>query len=453
MANLRREFKHLSSLAMPIIGANLGTMLMGTVDTLMVGRVGEEALAAVALGTAWIGATLFLAQGVVFGVDPIVSQAHGAGDGARAGRALQSGIVIALLLSLPLMVAWWYTADALRIVLHQEQQARMVALAAQYVRVQIPCIPCFLVFTALRQYLQGRGIVRPALLIILAANLVNVLGNWLLIFGKFGLPAQGAVGAGIATAITRSFLLFGLAALTLRLRLHAGAWVAWSKAACSLRRLAEVARYGLPTGLQMALEVWAFGLTTVLAGRLGETATAAHTIVLNLASLSFMVPLGISGAATTRVGNLLGAQDRQGAQRAAWVALTLGATTMSAFALCFALFRAQLPRFYTGEGAVLLLASSILPIAAAFQVFDGLQVVGAGILRGTGRTLPAALFNLLAYYALALPVGWWLAFEQGLGLLGLWWGLAIGLCLVALALLMYVQQAGPARYSARPPVP
>ncbi len=450
MSATRREIRALVALALPIIAANVGTMLMNTVDSLMVGHVGEEALAASSLGNAWIMATLFLAMGIVFGVDPIVTQAHGAGDGARAGRALQSGIVVALLISVPLAWSWWMTEPALRLALKAPEHARLAALAGDYVRVQIPCLPFFLVFLVLRQYLQGRGIVRPALLVILVANIVNALGAWVLIYGKLGLPALGLVGAGISTSLTRVFLLVALAAIFWRARLYVGGWVPWSRAAFARSNILPVLKYGLPTGVQMALEIWAFALTTVFSARLGATAAAAHAIVLNMASFSFMVPLGVSGAAVTRIGNLIGAGERQCAQRAAWCAFLLGGLVMSLFGLCFASLRDSLPRLYTHEPTVALAAAAILPIAAAFQVFDGLQVVGAGILRGMGRTLPAAWFNLAAYYVLALPLGWWLAFERDMGLAGLWWGLATGLAIVAMALLAWVHWRGPARSRVEP---
>jgi MATE family multidrug resistance protein len=188
-------------------------------------------------------------------------------------------------------------------------------------------------------------------------------------------------------------------------------------------------------------------VATLMAGLLGELGLAAHTVVLNLASLSFMVPLGLSIATVTRVGNLIGAGNPQAAQRAAWVALGLGALTMSAFSLSFVLGRHWLPTWYTAQPDVIALAAVTLPIAAAFQLFDGVQVVGGGVLRGMGRTRPAAVFNLVGYYALAMPFGWWLAFERGLGLPGVWWGLASGLASVAVLLVLWISRRGPSTAS------
>jgi MATE family multidrug resistance protein len=195
---------------------------------------------------------------------------------------------------------------------------------------------------------------------------------------------------------------------------------------------------GLPIGLHYGLEVWAFQLATLMAGKLGQVPLGAHAIVLNLASLSFMFPLGISTAAAVRVGNLIGAGDEVGARRAARLSLFLGAGVMSFFGAAFFLLRWQLPRLYGAEPAVQELCARVLPIAAAFQMLDGTQVVASGVLRGLGRTKPAAVFNFCGYYFLALPLAYGLALDHGWGLRGVWWGLAAGLLFVAAGLLFMV---------------
>ncbi len=206
---------------------------------------------------------------------------------------------------------------------------------------------------------------------------------------------------------------------------------------------------GAPAALQIGLEMWAFQIVTLWAGDLGSTDLAAHTIVLNLASLSFMLPLGISIGTSTRVGNLLGAGEREQAQHAAHVAFGMGAATMAVCALIFLIGRHALPGLYTEDAAVLELAARVLPIAAAFQLFDGLQVVGSGILRGMGRTVPGALINLVGYYALALPFAVWLGFSGGHGLTGLWWGLSLGLATIAISLVAWIAVRGPKTVGAR----
>lgn len=442
---LRREIRRLAQLAAPVVLTQVATMMLGVVDTLMVGHVGVEALGAVALGHLWTFGTLVFAMGLLFGIDPIVSQAHGARQRARMGHALQRGIVLALLISVPCGVLWLYSGPALRLL---GQDPALADGAAAYTRVQVWSVPFFLVYTVLRQYLQGRGIMRPALLTAVAANLFNVGANWVLIFGELGVPAMGSTGAGVATALTRLFLLVSLLAVVWRAQLLRGGWVPWDRSALRPSGLAELAHFGLPVGVQMGLEVWAFQLCTLLAGLLGATALAAHTIVLNLASLSFMVPLGISFASVTRVGNRLGAGDPEGAQRAAWVAFGMGAAAMGSSALLFVLLRHQLPLLYTSEREVVALAATILPIAACFQLVDGVQAVGAGILRGMGNTRPAAAINVVGFYLLALPLAWWLAFRRGHGLSGIWWGIALGLAVVAVLLLLWVWRRGPATTTA-----
>jgi MATE family multidrug resistance protein len=442
MSPWRDELRRLMTLALPVMGAQVGGMLMGTVDTLMLGRVSVDALAGAAIANAWIFSLLLFGQGLVHGIDPLVTQAHGAGRGDQVARTAQQGAVMALVVSVPLCWLGAFTEDALLLL---GQAPALAAAAHQYTVVQLPSIPAFMLFVTLRQYLQGREIVRPTLWVTLVANVFNAIANYGLIFGPGPLPALGLVGAGIATAATRFFMLALLIEWVRRFRLHAGAWVPLRASTFRPAAIARLARLGLPVALQMSLEIWAFSTATLIAGRLSSVDLAAHTIVLNMAALAFMAPLGISQGTVTRIGNLLGAGLPADAQRAAWVAFAVGAGVMTLSATAFVLLRNQLPMLYTPDAAVIVAAASILPIAGAFQIFDGIQVVGAGILRGMGRTRPAAVFNLIAYWVIGLPLGGWLALSQGWGLPGLWWGLCLGLATVAACLLVWVRLRGPER--------
>lgn len=441
MSAVATEVRRLSRLAAPVIVTQVSTMLMGVVDTIMVGHVSVEALGAASLGHIWIFGTIVFAMGVIFGIDPVVSQAHGSGNPRRMALGLQRGIVVGVLVSIPVAVLWALTEPALLLL---RQEPNLADLARAYVVVQIPSIPVFLVFTALRQYLQGRGIVTPAMWVALVANLFNVVVNWALIFGHLGMPALGIVGAGIATALTRLFMLVCMLVIVQRGRLLDGAWIPWSRDALRWRGIREVLGYGAPVGVQLSLEAWAFQVATLMAGLLGQVALAAHTIALNLASLAFMVPLGIALGAVTRVGNLVGERRLLRAQLASWVAFAMGAGVMTVSAVVFTLLRWHLPRLYNEDVEVVALAAAVLPIAAAFQLFDGTQVVGGGILRGMGRTRPAAVFNLVGYYVLALPFAWLLGFRGHMGLQGVWWGLCLGLATVALLLVAWNWKRGPA---------
>jgi MATE family multidrug resistance protein len=443
---IQQETSALARLALPVVVTQLGNMMLWVVDVVMVGAVGYEALGAATLGRLMVMGTMMFGMGVVLGIDPLITQAHGAGDGERAGRALQAGLVLAILVSIPIGVVWLFTGPLLE---WTGQDTGLSAMAHGYVLVQLPLIPFFMLFTVLRQYLQGRAIVYPTMVVVFLGNAVNVLANWVLIFGKFGFPELGLVGAGVATCITQGFMLAGLALWIRAGRLHAGAWQGWNRDAWSWPRLREVIGYGIPVAFQISLEMWAFVAAALLAGWIGKIELAAHTIVINIASVSFMVPLGISFAAVTRVGNLIGERDGRGAQRAAWVAFAMGGGVMVVFAILFIVARHTLPEFYATEPAVVALAATLLPVAAAFQLFDGVQVVGSGILRGMGQTVPAALFNLVGYYILALPLGYWLAFSMGMGLAGIWWGLCFALAVVAVLLLAWVAIRGPGKVDAR----
>ncbi len=444
-SGLREELRQLSRLAIPVVTAQLATMAMGFVDTIMVGRVSVESLAAAAIANFWIFATMHGATGILFGLDPLVSQAHGAGDGARAGRLLQHGLVLAAGLSVVLIGLWAISGPVLRAL---GQDPELAEMAHAYTIVQLPSVPFLLGAAALRQYLQARELVRPAMWIVLVANLWNVFFNWVFIFGNLGVPALGLEGAGIATSLTRILSGLALVALVRWRRYHDGGWVPWSRHAFDRRGLAAVLALGVPISLQMGLEMWAFSGSNLIAGWLGATALAAHTIVMNLASITFMMPLGIAQGAAVRVGNLIGAGEPERARVASWVGIGMGAAVMIAAAVIFVLGRELLPRAYTSDAAVLALAASILPIAAAFQIFDGTQAVACGVLRGMGRPRPAALFNLIGYWVLALPIGAWLCLRTDVGLAGLWAALAGGLLLVAIALVVWISRHGRAALAA-----
>lgn len=440
--SLRKELATLSRLSLPIAVTQFSLMGLGFVDLMMVGRVSVEAMGALALGNAWKMGTQLVAMGFVFGMDPFVSQAHGAADERGAGLALQRGVVLGLFVSVVLGAVWLCAEQGL---VWLGLSRELAAIAGTWLAVQVPSLPFFMVWVALRQYLTGRRIVKPAMWIVVAANVLNAALNWVLVFGHLGAPALGVVGAGLATAIVQALFPFVLLAWVARARLHHGGWVPWSRAALEPAALVAMLRMGTPVALQLAFEVWAFQIMVVWAGRLGEVPLAAHSIAFNLIALAFMVPLGVSLAASARVGNLIGAGQYHEAQRSAWVAFGLGAAWMSLSGLLLLFGRAELPRLYGASPEVVVLVAGILPIAAAFQLFDGLQVVGGGILRGMGRTRPAALFHLIGFYALGMPLAWWLAFERGQGLAGLWWGLALALFAIAIAFVAWIARQGPAR--------
>jgi len=437
MTPVRRELRTLWRLAWPLVMTQLGFMMLGVVDTLLLGHLSVEALGASALANMWGWGTLALGMGAVLGMDPLVSQTHGEGDRQGASLALQRGIVVAVGVSIPVSAFWALTGPGL-VLLGQDPE--IAGLSQTYNAIRAPSVVFFLVFTALRSWLSGRNLVAPAMWVSVFVNALNLFFGWALIFGRFGFPRLGLVGAAwVASLVTvvQPLLLLWLIRAT---GIHEGAWRPWDRRSFERSGLAQILRLGLPVGVQYSLEGWAWSLSTMMAGWIGTSALAGHIIVLNLASLSFQVPLGIAIAASVRVGNQIGAADLSGARRSASVSLGLGAGVMLGFGLLFATLSRELPRLYTPDGEVIALAALVLPIAGAFQLFDGTQVVAGGILRGAGRTHAPALVNLVGFWGVALPLAWYWAFHGEGGLEGIWWGLVAGLLSVSFSLVLWVRR-------------
>lgn len=428
MSALTAEIRTIVRLAWPVSLAQMAQMSMQLVDTAMVGRVGADAMAAVALGVWWSFAIAVFVFGMMRGVDPIVSQAHGAGDDRAIGVALARGLALAVVLTVPAMALIQLAETGLALL---GQPAHLLPTAGAYARVfSLAVLPIFL-FALVRGVLQGQEIVRPATVAIVAANFVNVAVNYVLVFGHVGAPALGAVGAAWATVASAWFQLLVLVWIT-RAQLARG-WPGW-RAGFAPRPLLAIARIGLPQGFQVASEVWGFLVAGFVVGTFGATALAGHTVVMQLASVSFMAPLGVSVAAATRVGNLLGSGRPW--RDAAVASHLLGVGIMVASALLFALFPEPLARLFTVDPDVIGYAALLLPMAAAFQLFDGTQVVAFGVLRGAGDQTVPAVANLVGYWLVGLPVGAWLALRMGWGPLGVWVGLVVALALVAGLLLV-----------------
>lgn len=442
MPSLRAELITLTRLGAPVALSQLGMMIMGAVETLLVGHLGPVELAASTLGNVWEWNWLCVGLGLVMGIDPQISQAHGRGDGPATALALQRGLVLALMVSVPICVALLFTRQGLLLL---GQDPVVAEAAGRYNLYKLPTAPCFLICSALRLYLQGRTLMLPVTLVMWLGNGVHALLASCLVYGGLGLPALGLIGAAVAESVTFCLMLLGLIAM-LRWRLHEGAWRRWDRRSFAASGLLRSVRLGVPVGLQIAFEAWAFSIATFMAGWLGGSAVGGHQVALNLAALAFMIPLGVSQGAATRVGNLVGAGDIAGLKAACAAALLLGAAVMVPPALIFAIFNERLPQLYGDDPEVVRQAAAILPIAAAFQLCDGCQVVASGVLRGLGRPDAGALLSLLGYYVIALPLAYVAAFHWGYGLPGIWGALALGLTLVAVALMLLL------RHEARRPI-
>lgn len=427
---MREEVRALLRLAWPVVLGTLGFRLLSVVALFVLGGLGEDALAAIGAASTYSIALLIVAIGVLQGFDPLFSQAHGAGDGPGLGRALVRAVALCFLMAAPLTWAHLNAEPALRWL---GQPEAVVPAAAAWCRSMAYAVLPSLFFFALRGFLIGQGRTLVPTLAITLANGVNLAGHLAFVRDP-GLSVERALQlSGACTAAVYLVLPLSLVALA------PGAFrpaLGELRRAFDLRAQLGMVGLGLPAGLQLGLEVWAFNVTTLLVGHLGTSFLAGHTVALNLSSIAFMVPLGLGVAASARVGNLIGAGRAW--QGAAKTALLMGL----GFALCsaavFTLFPRAMSSVYSADPKVIAVAVSALPFTALFQVFDATQAISFGVLRGAGDLRLPAVVNLIGYWCIGVPVGYTLAFHTSLGFVGVWIGLTLGLLCVMGALLVRV---------------
>jgi multidrug resistance protein, MATE family len=430
----RRELRAMLHLAAPLVAAELGWMLMGIVDTMCVGRVSPAAIGAVGLGSMTFYTVGIFAAGVLLGLDTLVSQAYGAGDLDDCRHSLINGIWLSILLMIPVMLG---LEACVPLLARFGVDPDVMRDTRPYMHVlNFSSLPLLLYF-AFRRYLQSVNIVRPIMVALVTANVVNLAGNLIFVFGRFGAPRLGATGAAWATLLSRAYLAIVLAIVILKHDpriMH----VSWKPDFARVRRLFHL---GLPAATQIGLETAVFATVTVLIGKIGATALAGHQIALSTVSTTFMIPLGISSAAAVRVGHAIGRGDPEGAARSGWTGLGLGAIVMSISALMLIIFPTAIARVFTPDVAIIAAGAALLRVAAFFQLFDGLQVVATGALRGSGDTRTPMFCHFTGYWVIGLPVGVLLCFHYGLGAEGLWMGLSGGLILIGIVLVVMWRHA------------
>lgn len=422
------------TLAIPVVFVQLGFMAMGLVDTLMVGRVSARVLAAVALGNLYFYNVTVFGVGTLMALDPIVAQAVGAEDHEAVARAVQRGLIIALALSVGFVCILAPAAPVLR-ALHQPPE--IIGDAAAYLRISIAGIIPFLAFVVLRQSLQALHRVAPIVVAVVIANVTNAGFNWVFVYGHLGSPALGAAGSAIATAISRWVMFLLLLAVSRRdlrpLLAPVRAGVA------SWPPILAMLRLGAPIGGQQALELCAFGAIGLLMGVLGTAEMAAHQIAISLAAFTFMVPLGVGSAAAVRVGRAIGAGDETRIREATRAGYVAGVGFMVLTAILFLAAPHALARAFTDDPHVVAIAAVLIPIAGVFQVFDGGQAVGAGVLRGAGDTTVPLFVMLVAYWVVGVPLSVYWGFHSPLRAAGLWWGFVASLAADALFLYLRIR--------------
>lgn len=422
------DARAVARLALPVAASQLGLMVMVLVDTYMVGKLGPEAIGGAGTGTAiFYGLTLF-GSGSLMGLDYLASHAFGRGDTRACHYWLVQANYLALGLSVPLLAAIFLAIAWLpRLGLGPG----VTAATGEFLSPLSWSLPLSLFFLAFRQYLAAMSSVRMTTAILLGANVVNWLLDWGLIFGKLGLPALGIAGAGWATTGTRAAMLVALVAYAYRRDARLGLGLRETSWRFSPSGLRELLRLGLPAGLQAVIRGAVFSVATPIVGWLGAVPLAAHTIVLNVASFTYMLPTGVSVAASVLVAQALGRGSRAEAGRAGWTAVALAALATLFVGLALYLFGGPIVGLFTTDAAVVEVGRRILFFAAAFQVIDAVQVVAMGALRGIGDTRTALYASVAGFWVVGLPVGTFLALRAGQGVLGMWGGLTVGLVILS----------------------
>src|ERR1022692_4313119 len=446
----RHEIRPMLHLAAPLAMAELGWMSMGFVDAVMAGRLGAAAIGAGSLGNMLFFPIAICGTGMLLGMDTLVAQSFGAKDATACRRTLVQGLWMAAALAPVVALLLALTIPLLRAI---GTNPRAMELLGPFVDALLWGVPPLLFYSAFRRYLQAMNIVKPITFAVVSANLLNFGGNWLLMYGNWGAPRLGLEGSGISTSLSRVYIALVLLIAVLRHQRksayphlpanvgHASAcqrplagasFPGWHPQWPTIRRLLAL---GFPSAMQILVEGAVFGVVTVMAARFDEVSLAAHSIAVNVISITFMVPLGISSAAAVRVGQAVGRKDPPGIAVSGWTALLRGAGLMSPPVLALAIVPRWIARLYTPEVAVIGASAALLRIAALFEIFDGLQVVAGGALRGLGDTRTPAIAHFVGYWIIGMPVAWFLCFTYGWGVTGIWVGLTSALILIGTLLL------------------
>jgi multidrug resistance protein, MATE family len=419
-------------LAIPIIMGELAQMSLHLIDTAMVGAISYKHLAAASLVMTAANIPFVIGIGMTISVSQLVSMANGRRDHQLISHYLFNGFLLCTVFALVISGGLVFGKNILR---HLDQDPQVVKLALPFMTlVGISIIP-MLLFMTLKQFTDGLEYTKTAMMLSLAAMPINIFLNWLLIFGHWGFPRLELVGAGYATLITRTIIFVVLALIVLKHRTFS--WyisVRENQWKYSLKTIRELLHIGIPSSMQLGVEVGAFAVSGIIIGTINAVSLAAHQIALSCAAFTFMVSMGLSQAGSIRVSNAYG--------RADWKRISvIGKTTLvtallygSFCALCFILFRWQLPRVFNENREVVSLSALLLLYAAVFQISDATQATGAGLLRGIKDVKIPTLLITLAYWVIGLPFGWLFAFHYHLGAAGMWLGLIIGLTMASVFL-------------------
>lgn len=426
----KQHFKNTTLLAYPIVIGQLGHMMMGVVDSLMIGRVGAVPLAASAIANGLFFLIFVIGLGVTFAISPLVAIASSANKPDECSSLVKQGLILNTVFGVILCIVLLICAD---LIFYFNQPENVAIAAASYLRIIAYSILPLMIFQTFKQFIEGLSVMIPAMVITILANLFNAFGNWLFIFGNWGFPALGLDGAGISTLINRIFMAIAIILYALKSKRYKE-FKLLDLEKVNLAMMKRILNLGLPSGIQYFFEVGAFAFGSVMVGWIGTIQLAAHQIAMNLASITYMAITGISSAAAIRVGNGVGSENIIETRRAGFSALILGAGSMLVFGCAFIILKNTLPTLYIDNPEVISIASVLLIFAAIFQVFDGSQAVGLGILRGLIDVKIPTIITFTAYWIIMIPSGYAFAFLLNMGVNGIWLGYVFGLATSAILL-------------------
>lgn len=432
-ADFKEHFRRNYVLAYPVVLSQLGQVMVGVMDSIMVGRAGTLPLAGASLATSIFNVVLMFGIGVSFAMTPMVARAHGAREVRSVTSYFKHGLVINLLMGALLFLLLFFSGELLQ---YMNQPADVVVEAKPYLFIISCSIFPFMAFMSFKQFAEGLSQTKQAMVITISANLLNIFLNYLLIFGKWGFPRLELIGAGYATLISRIVMALLMWAYVQKSFRYEKYRAKWSEVKVRWKQINELLHIGIPTGFQYVFEVGAFAFSAVMIGWLGTKALAAHQIAISLASVTYMMASGVGAAATVRVGNQLGQKDIPTMKMAAYTCYAMVALFMGVACIVFIFGKEFLPSLYIQDPEVISIASTLLVIAAFFQLSDGMQVIGLGNLRGLADVKVPSLITLVAYWVIGIPVGYGLGFELGWGVQGIWYGLLVGLSMAAILLLI-----------------
>lgn len=426
----KEYYKHILKLSYPIVIGQLGIVLMGVADVIMVGKVGPKVLAAAAFANSIYFLVSILGLGTLSAVSPLVAKARGAAKPNDCAVLFRQSINAALLLSLGICAVIFI----LTLNLHWFGQDQEVTdLAKNFLHLLNISNVFMLLFLAAKQFSDGLSITKPSAVITVIALGVNIFINWLLIYGNWGFPRLELFGAGLATLIARVFMAVVMFLYVFNVKLYKP-FMAIKDKSQNTFFLKEIFRIGLPSGFQYAFEMGAFATAAIIIGWFGAYHLAAHQVAINIASVTYMIATGVSAGGSIAVGDALGRKNKPDLLKAGRAALILGAVFMAGCALLFAVANQFIVSLYTDDVVVTEMATKLLLIAALFQLSDGVQCVALGVLRGIADTKIPTVVTVIAYWVIGIPVGWWFAKSFGLSLYGIWYGLSIGLTFSAILL-------------------